>query len=125
MPLVSIAAGHESDLLDDYIEAQVHGPLRLASDVEALVLDPCYAGTEIETLARSLDCPLEWHPGFRLAVSALREHPTYRGPEYVALGEALAHEGYLTAALIGDAARTGRYEPQDLKKLWHYVARFG
>jgi hypothetical protein len=125
MPLVSVAASHESDLLDDYIEAQVHGPLRLACDVEALVLDPCYAGTHIEALAHSLDCPLEWHSGFRLHVSTPRKHPTYRGPEYVALGEALAREGYLTAAILGDAARTGRYEAQDLKKVWHYVARFG
>ena len=125
MPLVSIAAGHEGDLLDNYIEAQVHGPLRLACDVEALVLDPCYAGTEIEKLARTLPCPLEWHPGFRLDVGTLREYPTYRGPEYVALGEALAREGYLTAAVIGEATLTDRYSLQDLKKVWHYVARFG
>lgn len=125
MALVSIAEADDQDALDDYIEAHVHGPLRLACDVEALVLDPCYAGTEVEALARALPCPLEWHPGFRLHVHTLREHPTYRGPEYVALGAALAREGELTPAIIGEAARAGRYEPQDLKRVWHYLARFG
>ena len=33
--------------LDDYIEAHVHGPLRFATDVEALVLDPCFRDTEV------------------------------------------------------------------------------
>jgi len=43
MSLVGLAeADDDKDLLDDYIEAQVHGPLLLAHDVEALVLDPCY-----------------------------------------------------------------------------------
>ena len=27
--------------------------------------------------------------------------------------------------IIGEAERTGRYAPQDLKKVWHYLARFG
>lgn len=125
MALVSIAESDERDALDDHIEAHVHGPLRLALDVEALVLDPCYAGTEVEDLARALPCPVEWHLGFRLHVNALREHPTYRGPEYVDLGVALAHEGYLTAAIIGKAATTGRYALRDLKMVWHYLARFG
>lgn len=125
MALVSVAEADERDALDDYIEAHVHGPLRLAGDVEALVLDPCYAGTEVEALARVLPCPLEWHPGFRLPVETLREHPTYRGPEFVELGVALARDGYLTPSIIGEAAHSGRYAPQDLKKVWHYLARFG
>ena len=39
------------DLLDDYVEAQVHGVVGLARDVEALVLDPCYRGTDVEAAA--------------------------------------------------------------------------
>jgi Protein of unknown function (DUF3626) len=31
--------------LNDYIEAQVHGVLSLAADVDALVTDPAFAGT--------------------------------------------------------------------------------
>jgi hypothetical protein len=51
--------------------------------------------------------------------------PPARALAYVALGEALARAGELTPAVVGDAARTGRYDPQDLKKVWHYIARFG
>ena len=35
------------DPLDDYIEAHVHGDLRVDEDVEAIVLDPCFRGTRI------------------------------------------------------------------------------
>lgn len=125
MALVSLAAQDCRDPLDWSIEAHVHGPVRLAHDVEALVLDPCYGDTDTEVLARALPCPIEWHPGFRLPVEELRRHPEYRGPEYVELGIALARGGELTPAVIGEAARAGRYAPQDLKKVWHYVARFG
>ena len=38
------AAAHSDDPLDDYVEAQVHGPVLLERDVEALVLDACSAG---------------------------------------------------------------------------------
>lgn len=119
------AEAHARDALDGYIEAHVHGPLLLARDVEALVLDPCFRGTEVEALAHALPCPVEWHSGFRLPVEVLRRHPDYRGPAYVALGEALARDGLLTPSIVGDAARTGRYDPQDLKKVWHCIARFG
>lgn len=69
--------------------------------------------------------PVEWHGGFRLAVPELRSHPDYRGQEYVDLGCALARDGYLDPAIIGDAARTARHDEQALKRVWHYVARFG
>ena len=48
MELIALAEADDKDLLDDYIEAQVHGPLLLAHDVEALVLDPCFRGTDVE-----------------------------------------------------------------------------
>ncbi len=114
-----------SELLDDYVEAQVHGAISLERDVEALVLDVCYRGTMTEREADALRCPIEWHRGFRLSVEELQRHPDYRGPEYVELGLALARDGHLDPRIIGDAARTGRYDPQALKRLWHYVARFG
>lgn len=125
MSLIDLAAGEERDRLDDYVEAHVHGPLRLDSDVEALVLDPSFRDTEVEALARQLPCPLEWHPGFRLSVDEMVRHPTYRGPEYVALGRAIAVDGWLTPAIHEVAVRTERHHPQDLKKVWHYLARFG
>ena len=126
MDLVALAlADTEADALDDYIEAQVHGPVRLDRDVEALVLDPCYQGTEVEELAAELPCRVEWHPGFRLAVEEMARYPDYRGPEFVELAREIAPDGMLTPRVIGQAAATGEYDPQALKRVWHYVARFG
>jgi hypothetical protein len=125
MSLIELALADRQDDLEDYIEAHVHGTVRLDRDVEALVLDPSHRGTAVETAARRLPCNVEWHPGFRLSVSELQRHPDYRGRQYVDLGSRLAVEGYLTPRIIGDAARTGRYDPQALKRVWHYVARFG
>jgi hypothetical protein len=101
----------------------VHGPVRLDRDVEAVVLDPSYRSTPVESAAERLPCPVEWHGGFRLPVDVLREHSDYRGPEYVELGKRIAVDGVLTPQVIGDAA--GEYDVQDLKRLWHCVARFG
>ncbi|MBK0394902.1 DUF3626 domain-containing protein [Ramlibacter algicola] len=125
MALIELAESDRRDPLDDAIEAHVHGPVRLASDVEALVLDPSYRGTAVEELAGELPCVVEWHPGFVLTTDVLARHPDYRGPEFVALGLALARDGVLTPALLGEAARSGRYDAQALKRVWHYVARFG
>jgi len=118
-------AADERDPLDDYVEAHVHGEVDLTRDVEALVLDPCYRDTDIEATAGKLGCPVEWHPGFVLATTELRAHPEYRGAEFVDLGLALARGDRLDARAVGDASRTGRYDEQALKRVWHYVARFG
>ncbi len=125
MGLADLAATWNGDPLDGYIEAQVHGPVRLDRDVEALVLDPCYRLSEVAAVASRLPCPVEWHPGFRLSVDELRRHPDYRGPEYVELGAEIAVDGHLDPAVIGAAAATGRYDPQGLKRVWHHVAYFG
>jgi hypothetical protein len=125
MALIGLAEADDQDALDDYIEAQVHGPVRLGTDVAALVLDPCYRGTAVAASARCLPCPVEWHGGFRLAVAEMRRYPGYRGQDYVDLGAEIAVGGQLDPRIIGQAARTGRYDPQDLKKVWHYLARFG
>ncbi|PSL54187.1 uncharacterized protein DUF3626 [Saccharothrix carnea] len=123
MALIEIARADDRDLLDDYIEAHVHGPVSLETDVEALVLDPSYRGTKIEDAAYSLPCSVEWHPGFRLDVDELRRHADYRGRRYVDLGVELAVDGVLTPKMIGDAR--DRYDQQELKKVWHLLARFG
>jgi hypothetical protein len=68
---------------------------------------------------------VEWHPGYRLSVAELRRHADYRGPEYAELGARIAEDGHLDPRIIGDAARTGRYAVQDLKMVWHCLARFG
>jgi uncharacterized protein DUF3626 len=123
--LVALATADDKDALDDYVEAHVHGVLDLRHDVEALVLDPCYRGTETERLAARLPCPIEWHGGFTLTTDELASRPEYRGPEFVELGLSLARDGRLDPSVIGDAARTGEHDEQALKRVWHYVARFG
>ncbi len=125
MSLIDLAAADDRDALDDYIEAHVHGAVRLDRDVEALVLDPCFRDTTVESLARALPCPIEWHPGFRLSIDDLRRHPGYRGQHIVDLGLTLAIDGCLDARIIGEAALAGTCDEQALKRVWHYVARFG
>ncbi|WP_299058201.1 DUF3626 domain-containing protein [uncultured Nocardioides sp.] len=109
------------DALDDYVEAHVHGPVMFSVDVAAVVLDPCYAGSPIETAAHRLGCPIEFHPGFRVSADDLDE--AYRGPEAVALAHSLG--GDLTPLTLGEAARRDDVAPRTLKHLWHYLARFG
>ncbi|KAK9704589.1 hypothetical protein K7432_010096 [Basidiobolus ranarum] len=123
--LIDIARADRKDILDDYIEAQIHGPLSIANDVEILVLDPCYKNTRVEEVASQLPCKVEWHSGFILLSEVIVQHQNYRGEEYVQLGLALMKDGMLTAKDIGEAAATGKYSAQDLKKVWHYVARWG
>lgn len=117
------AAGHDAldDPLNDYVEAHVHGGVRFAEDVEAVVLDPCFRGSEVEAAANSLGCEVEWHPGFRTGTAGL--DPSYRGPEVVALAQSLGP--VLTPDVIGAAARSGRHDLQALKRVWHLLARFG
>ncbi|MFI0975831.1 DUF3626 domain-containing protein [Streptomyces sp. NPDC021093] len=125
MSLIELAEADRRDALDDYIEAQVHGPVGLDRDVEALVLDPSFRGTAVEAAAHRLPFPVEWHPGLRLAVAELRRHPDYRGQEYVELGAEIAEDGLLDPRVVGAAARSGRHDPQAVKKVWHCLARFG
>ncbi|MCA0437472.1 MAG: DUF3626 domain-containing protein [Actinobacteria bacterium] len=103
----------------------MHGIVHLDRDVEALVLDPCHRGTRIDTQARDLGISVEWHEGRVLTTAELDRHPHFRGPHIVELGRRLARDGILTAAAVDRAHATARHDPQDLKKLWHHIARFG
>lgn len=117
------ALAEASDLgdLDDAVEAQVHGPVRFTTDVEAVVLDPRFTSTPIAAAAEQLGCPVEYHPGFRARADAI--DPAYRGPHIVALAESLG--AVITPDRIGRAARTATHPAQDLKHLWHCLAHFG
>ncbi|GGK39457.1 hypothetical protein GCM10011591_08880 [Nocardia camponoti] len=121
--VVDLARAGTDDPLDDYVEAHIHGPVRLALDVAALVLDPCYRGTPVEAAARLLPCPLEWHPGYELSADTLRRHRDYRGAEVVELGSRIAEYGFLDPLVLG--AAVADTDPQLLKRLWHCVARYG
>lgn len=115
----------EPDPLNDYVEAHVHGVVELARDVEAVVLDPSFRGTPVERYAAGLGVAIEWHSGFVLGLETVRAHPEYRGPEFVAVAEQVAVDAVLTPRVVGDAARSGRWDEQDLKRVWHYLARYG
>lgn len=119
--LEALADAAEHDDLDDYVEAHIHGGVRLDKDVEAIVLDSCFRGTAVEREALRIGCAVQWHPGFRVATSEL--DPAYRGAEFVELAQALGDE--LTPAVIGSAARSGLHDLQSLKQVWHLLARFG
>jgi len=127
--LVAIAAGAGGPLedgrepLDDYVEAHVHGGVTLATDVEALVLDPCFRGTPVEQTARHLPCPVEWHAGFVLGIGQVLSRPGFRTPEAARLAAAIAADGILDARILGAAAAA--HDPQAVKHVWHYIARFG
>lgn len=129
--------------MDEYVEAQVHGPVRLAEDVQLLVVDPSFAGTPVETqleaLAMRYGFDLTWHPGFNLPVDEVPSEP--RGPLMPVLAQRLRDRfgvEILDAAAIGAAARTVVLEPaswadwtpaadtlQQLKQLWHVLVLNG
>ncbi len=125
--------------LDSYVEAQVHGGISFGEDVDAIIADPSYRGTEIEThltsLVREHGCALSWHVGSVLSVD---EIPTdFRGPEMAPLAAEVAIDGRVDARAIGLAARdlavvapSPEGDPEDsraqlLKRLWHTVLAFG
>jgi hypothetical protein len=119
--LCRLADESDFDDLDECVEAHVHGPVSFRADVEALVLDPCFIGTDIEEAAVNLGCRIELHPGFRASPADI--DPAYRGPHIVELARALGDE--LTPRVLGDAARAGAAPAQSIKQVWHCLARFG
>jgi hypothetical protein len=119
--LSAMADASGFDDLDECVEAHVHGGVVFGRDAEAVVLDPCFRGTAVEKAAGGLGCAVEWHPSFRVATSGL--DPDYRGQEYVDLARSLGD--VLTPDLLGAAARSGVHDAQSVKRVWHYLARFG
>lgn len=124
MRLIDLAEQDGRDLLDDYVEAHVHGGVVLERDVGALVLDPCYRGTAVESEAQQLGVAVEWHGGFRTTVERIRQHPGFGGPDVVAATERVAVDGVLTPRIIGEAAHQGLEDGQVLKRVWHCTACF-
>jgi hypothetical protein len=131
--------------LDDYIEAQIHGPVRLHRDVEGLVADPSFRGTQVgsqlDALAQRHHLELRWNDGFELAATDVPAE--FRGPAIPRLAERVAAEfgdgsGRLNAEIIGRAAQSVVTEPnrwvawgdaaealQQIKRLWHVLVNFG
>ena len=126
--------------LDHFVEAQVHGPITLADDVEALVTDPSFRGTPtgatmMELCARH-GIALHFHAGSRLAAAAVPSD--VRGPTMPSLAARVAGDGDLDARALGEAAVALFRDPpawadrgsyaevvQELKLLWHVLVRCG
>jgi GNAT superfamily N-acetyltransferase len=129
--------------MDEYLEAQVHGPVRPAEDADELVADPSFRGTAVGqnlvALAERCGLELRWHPGFALPVDEVPAWP--RGPVMPVLAQRLRDltgAGVLTAAVIGQDALSVVREPatwaelgtpaeclQHLKLLWHVLVIAG
>ncbi|MFO0663875.1 MAG: DUF3626 domain-containing protein [Polyangiaceae bacterium] len=126
--------------LDDYVEAQVHGPIVIARDIEALVIDPAFDGTEtgahLGAISAQYGFTLRRHRGFVLLPSEVP--PDFRGPQMPTLAARISGGAEFDAATLGRAARSLHDEPQtwsdwdtsagtwqDIKRLWHVLVRFG
>ncbi|MEV4410866.1 DUF3626 domain-containing protein [Catellatospora sp. NPDC049609] len=131
--------------LDDYLEAQVHGPVDLAADAEALVLDPSFrdtpSGDLLTELAARCGIALEWHAGFELHPA--RFGPDFRGPEAPRFAAHVVERfgdgrWWLDAELVGRAAAAAARDPlawsswgtedevlQLVKYLWHTLVHAG
>jgi hypothetical protein len=125
--LIDLAERNERALdqyLDNYVEAHVHGTLKISTDIEAIVLDPSFQGTTIEKAARDLACQIEWHNGFLLDVDRIDDCTLFRGPTVASAIMQLAENGPITPATIWQA-RESKLDYQMAKWIWHCMVRFG
>jgi Protein of unknown function (DUF3626) len=126
--------------LDEYIEAQVHGPIDLARDVEALVIDPAFddtqTGEHLVAIASRYGIPLRRHAGFVLRPAEVPSD--FRGPRMAPLAKRISGGAEFDATTLGRAAHSLVREPttwhdwgtaaeawQHIKQLWHVLVRFG
>lgn len=126
--------------LDHYIEAQIHGPVSLRNDVEILVADTSFRGTDMgeimEQLCSKYSIQLHWRRGFHLTV---QEVPSdFRGVKMPVLAKRIAETNDINARIIGSAMKDMYSQPeqwsdygtmkeitQDIKLLWHVLVRYG
>ncbi|WP_340033281.1 DUF3626 domain-containing protein [Paenibacillus sp. FSL E2-0202] len=140
MPFTDPSKGEAKRNLNHYIEAQVHGNIRLKEDVEILVADPSFKGTPtgrvLEQICLQYAIQLYWHMGFAMWVNEVPSD--FRGPSMPSLAKRIAHHGYIDASMIGSAAMHLKHDPsawrdrgtekevlQELKLLWHVLVWYG
>jgi hypothetical protein len=126
--------------LNHYIEAQVHGDIRLADDVDLLVADPAFkdgpTGESLVRICSDYSINLLWHMGFVMPASDVPSD--FRGPSMPSLAKRIARGGLIDAEAIGSAAMDLKLEPgawsdrgsyrevlQELKLMWHVLLRYG
>ena len=117
------------DRLDHYIEAHVHGGVKVPEDVEVLVIDPSFADHAVLETADLCGLAVETHPGYVAEVAEIAAHPEYRGQDVADLAQRIAETMGNSAQLrpidIARARRAWDLDGQQLKKAWHCLARFG
>lgn len=126
--------------LDQYVEAQVHGEVRLDRDVEQVVVDPSFrnspTGDLLEQIATRYRIPIAYHRGFQLAIDSIPD--SFRGAAIPQLARRIAKGPTITARDVGMAASALHDHPerwvdwgsfdetlQHIKQLWHAVVQFG
>jgi hypothetical protein len=121
--------------LTHYVEAQVHGVVALAEDVEAVVIDPSFGGEQLIAAAERYGLAAEWQPPIELPLERIpAEAPEgavwewehfCAGGHARALAERVTGGAPLDAASIGRAAVAGEHDPQQLKYLWRMTVAYG
>jgi hypothetical protein len=128
------------NVLDSFIEVQIHGAIDLRVDVASLVADPVFAngaiGALLEQLCARYGIELAWHPGYVLAVQNVPEE--FRDYAIGPLARRIARAGTIDAASIGVAANAFHRAPADwaelgerddaltaFRRLWHVLVERG
>lgn len=126
--------------LDSFIEVQVHGDLRIRHDVELLVVDPAFrdhpVGEVLHAISNEYQIPINWHPGYQMAVSEVPS--VFRDYAVRPLAERIAIRGTLDAAIVGAGANSVRLSPKmwegwasdddllaQFRRLWHILVLTG
>jgi hypothetical protein len=123
--LSTFISDRSADPIDHYVEAHVHGNIDVPGDVEAIVLDPSFHDTDIESEAANLGCAIEWHPGYRARIDDLTAFPEFRGVHVLEAAAEIAVGGILTPRELTAARRSQQFDLQTIKFVWHYLARYG
>ena len=111
--------------LDGYIEVQVHGGVSLPDDVESVVLDPSYRGTDVDRrlTAAGLRFGFEvnWHCGSELTVEDVTDN--FRGPTMPLLARRVADSA--TSLMLGLSALRPRASGSRSQRPWatHLIPR--
>lgn len=121
--------------LDFYIEAQIHGKIELKKDISSLVVDYSFKGTAFEkkfqTLCNSYSISLIWNLGYQLNVNEFPDD--FRGMETLIFARKIAENNIINAYIIGKAITNeelkSKYDELDFfqlsKYVWHCLVKFG
>ncbi len=115
-PRGTLAERAQGRAVDDYIEAQIQGVVRLAAHVEALVMDPSFRNTRMEEIllatAKRYGVETEWHPGFVLTAAEVPQEAAESGAAPLPRWRAFCAEGRaarLATRVIEDCAPNRRH----------------